>query len=201
MRGQKIGLLGGSFNPAHEGHRQISLAALRLLNLDQIWWLVSPQNPLKSSEGMADFDERLEAAEKIASHPNIHVSDFEARIGEQRTARTIAALKVTYSQHKFVWLMGADNMIQLPKWQQWQRIMEMVPVAIFNRPGYTYKSLNGKVAHMYRKRRVLNTLHGDNRRKLAEMAPPAWAFLPETTIDLSSTQIRNYHDNAGNTCS
>ncbi len=194
-------MLGGSFNPAHEGHRQSSLAALRLLNLDQIWWLVSPQNPLKSSEGMAEFEERLDAAKKIARHPKIQVSDFEARIGEQRTARTIAALKVTYPQHKFVWLMGADNMVQLPKWQQWQQIMDMVPVAIFNRPGYTYKALNGKVASMYRKNRVLNTLFGDYRRQLAEMAPPAWAFLPETAFNLSSTQIRNYHDTAGNTCS
>ena len=201
MRAQKIGLLGGSFNPAHGGHRQISLAALRLLNLDQVWWLVSPQNPLKPKEGMADFKERIAAAKAIAHHPRIKISDFEARIGEQRTARAIAALKVTYPQHKFVWLMGADNMVQLPKWQQWQRIMEMVPVAIFNRPGYTYKALNGKVASMYRKRRVLDSLSGDNRRQLAEMTPPAWAFLPETMVDLSSTQIRNYRDNAGNTCS
>lgn len=201
MRAQKIGLLGGSFNPAHEGHRQISLAALRLLNLDQIWWLVSPQNPLKSSKGMAEFEERLKAAKKVARHPRIYVSDFEARINEQRTSRTIAALKVTYPQHKFVWLMGADNMVQLPEWQQWQRIMETVPVAIFNRPGHTYKALNGKVASMYRKRRVPNSFHGDYRRQLADLPPPAWAFIPETVINLSSTQIRNYDDTAGNTCS
>ncbi|MZR29418.1 nicotinate-nucleotide adenylyltransferase [Sneathiella litorea] len=201
MRAQKIGLLGGSFNPAHDGHRQISLAALRLLDLDQIWWLVSPQNPLKSAEGMAEYEERLAAAEKIAHHSRIRVSDFEARIGEQRTVRTLAALKVTFPQHRFVWLMGADNMVQLPKWQHWERIMELVPVAIFNRPGYTYKALNGKVAYKYRNQRVLNGLTGDHRRQLADIPPPAWTFLTETTIKLSSTQIRNYHDTTGNTCS
>ena len=201
MGKRKIGLLGGSFNPAHEGHRRISLAALRLLDLDEVWWLVSPQNPLKPKEGMADFNKRMVAAKKIAHHLKIKVSDFEARIGEQRTARTLTALKVTYPQHKFVWLMGADNMVQLPKWQQWQRIMELMPIAIFNRPGYTYKALNGKVAFRYRNRRVLNNFSGNFRRRLAEMPPPAWTFLPETTIKLSSTQIRNYHDSKGNTCS
>ena len=201
MGGRKIGLLGGSFNPAHEGHRRISLAALRLLDLDEIWWLVSPQNPLKPKEGMADFKERLRAAEAMAQHPKIKISDFEARIGEQRTARTLAALKVTYPQHKFVWLMGADNLVQLPKWQQWERIMELVPVAVFNRPGYTYKALSGKAAVKYRKSRILNGISGNNRRNLAVMAPPAWTFLPETKIKLSSTQIRNYRDNKGNACS
>lgn len=201
MRALKIGLLGGSFNPAHDGHRQISLAALRLLDLDQVWWLVSPQNPLKPQKGMAGFNERISAAKSVARHPRIRVSDFEARIGEQRTARTLAALKVTYPHHKFVWLMGADNMIQLPEWQQWERIMTLVPVAVFNRPGYTYKALNGKVATKYHHRRVLNGIDGDHRRQLAEKPPPAWTFLPETTIELSSTQIRKYRDNAGNTCS
>lgn len=200
MRAQKIGLLGGSFNPAHEGHRQISLAALCILNLDQVWWLVSPQNPLKSTDGMAEFEDRLAAANNVAQHPKIHVSDFEARIGEQRTARTLASLKVTYRQHKFVWLMGADNMVQLPQWQNWEQIMELVPVAVFNRPGYMYKALNGKVATKYRNRRILNGLGGDGRRRLAEMPPPAWTFLPETVIKLSSTQIRNYRDTTGNTC-
>ncbi len=201
MQALKIGLLGGSFNPAHDGHRRISLAALRLLDLDQIWWLVSPQNPLKPQKGMASFAERFDAANATARHPKIVVSDFEARIGEQRTVRTLAALKKTYPQHKFVWLMGADNMVQLPEWQQWERIMSLVPIAVFNRPGYTYKALNGKVALRYRRQRLKSGIKGDYRRQLADMRPPAWAFLPETTIELSSTQIRKYRDNAGNTCS
>ncbi len=201
MRGRKIGLLGGSFNPAHDGHRRISLAAIRLLDLDEIWWLVSPQNPLKPKEGMAEFENRILAARKIARNPRIKVSDFEARIGEQRTARTLAALKVTYPQHRFVWLMGADNLVQLPKWQQWERIMALVPIAIFNRPGYTYKALNGKAAIKYRKSRIIGHASDRKRRNLATLTPPAWTFLPETTIKLSSTQIRNYRDTEGNTCS
>ena len=201
MRALKIGLLGGSFNPAHDGHRQISLAALRLLDLDQVWWLVSPQNPMKPEKGMAGFAERFEAAKAIARHPKILVSDFEARIGEQRTVRTLAALKRAHPHHKFVWLMGADNMVQLPKWRQWESIMSLVPIAVFNRPGYTYKALNGKVAIKYRRQRIIGGIKGADLRQLADMPPPAWAFLPETTIELSSTQIRKYRDNAGNTCS
>lgn len=201
MRGQKIGLLGGSFNPAHEGHRRISVAALRLLDLDEIWWLVSPQNPLKPAEGMAGFRERFEYARGFARHPCIKVSDFEAKIGERRTVYTLKALKAAYPRHKFVWLMGADNLVQLPKWQKWEQIMSLVPVAVFNRPGFTYKALNGKAATKFRRARVFNNSFGDDRRHLADMKPPAWVFLPETTIDLSSTQIRNSRDTTGNACS
>mgnify|MGYP003108910678 FL=1 len=201
MKGLKIGLLGGSFNPAHDGHRRISLAALRLLDLDEIWWLVSPQNPLKPAEGMAGFRERFDYAKGIARHPRIKISDFEVRIGEQRTVRTLTTLKATFPQHRFVWLMGADNLVQLPKWQQWEKIMSLVPVAVFNRPGFTYKALNGKAAVKFRKYRLFDNCLGNDRRHLARMRPPAWAFLPETTINLSSTQIRNSRDVTGNTCS
>ena len=201
MRALKIGLLGGSFNPAHEGHRHISVTALRLLGLDQVWWLVSPQNPLKPEAGMAEYSERLASARLTARHPKIKISDFEYRIGERRTARTLAALKVTYPQHHFVWLMGADNLVQLPKWQQWEMIMKQVPIAVFNRPGHTYKALNGKVAHKYRKSRILDSPSGKSTRALANMAPPAWVFITQTTHKMSSTEIRNYRDTARKACS
>ena len=201
MRALKIGLLGGSFNPAHEGHRYISLTALRLLGLDQVWWLVSPQNPLKPEAGMAEYDARLASAKTVSRHPKIVISDFEHRIGERRTVKTLAALKVTYSQHHFVWLMGADNLVQLPKWNQWETIMNQVPIAVFNRPGYTYKALNGKVAFKYRKNRILEGTAGKSQRSLADMLPPAWTFITQTTHKLSSTKIRNYRDTAGKACS
>ncbi|TNE40631.1 MAG: nicotinate-nucleotide adenylyltransferase [Alphaproteobacteria bacterium] len=200
MPALKIGLLGGSFNPAHDGHRHISLTALRLLGLDQVWWLVSPQNPLKPADGMADFEARIASARRIARHPKIRISDFEKKIGTARTAETLASLNVTYPQHRFVWLMGADNLVQFPKWHRFEAIMKEVPIAVFNRPGYTYKALNGKVATRYRNNRIRSGASGKSLRQLATLAPPAWAFIPETVHKLSSTAIRNYRDTSGNAC-
>ncbi|WP_373084345.1 nicotinate-nucleotide adenylyltransferase [Sneathiella sp.] len=201
MPALKIGLLGGSFNPAHDGHRHISLTALKVLALDQIWWLVSPQNPLKSETGMAEYDERLASAKEAARHPKIKISDFENRAGTSQTAKTIAALKVTYPQHKFVWLMGADNLVQFPHWYRWESIMNQVPIAVFNRPGYRYKALNGMVAQKYKENRVLANSAGISLRAFPTMKPPAWTYLPQTAHKVSSTEIRNYRDTAGKACS
>src|SRR5262249_22048457 len=133
--GLRIGLLGGSFNPAHEGHLYASIVALKQLQLDYVWWLVSPQNPLKETASMADFSARLAAARPFTTHPRIVVSGIESALGTRFTVDTLAALKRRFPQLHFVWLMGSDNLIQLPRWRAWRRIFESVPVAVVARPG------------------------------------------------------------------
>ena len=132
--GQTVGLLGGSFDPPHAGHLHISREALKRFGLDQLWWLVSPGNPLKA-HGPATLAHRMAAARALVDHPRIHVSDWETQIGTRYTAQVIAALQDTRPQTRFVWLMGADNLAQLHLWQDWQDIMERVPVGVLARPG------------------------------------------------------------------
>tara|TARA_Y100000588_G_scaffold227502_2_gene241315 strand:- start:500 stop:1096 length:597 start_codon:yes stop_codon:yes gene_type:complete len=186
MTSLRIGLLGGSFNPAHEGHRHISLFALQRLRLDAVWWLVSPQNPLKAVEGMASFDKRFASAEGVALHPRIEVSDIEARIGTRFTADTLRVLRQRYAKHRFVWIMGADNLIQLPRWCDWTKIVEMVPIAVFARPGYSQRSLFGIAAHRYRRNRLPDRAAAD----LASRKAPAWVFLHTPLHSASATEIR-----------
>ncbi len=182
--GLKVGLLGGSFNPAHDGHRYISLEALRRLGLDQVWWLVSPQNPLKPLDGMAPFAERLAGARQAVRHPRIRAVDFETRHGLKFTADTLPRLAQVYPRHRFVWLMGADNLCQISHWRRWRAIFRAVPVAIFDRPGETYRALASKASRAHASARI--HLPGS----LATAAPPAWCFL-FTRRDLSSaTAIR-----------
>ena len=186
MIGPRIGLLGGSFNPAHEGHRHISLFALQRLRLDAVWWLVSPQNPLKPVEGMASIDERIASAESVARHPRIEVSDIESRMGTRYTADTLQALRRRYAKHRFVWIMGADNLIQLPRWRDWTEIVEMVPIAVFARPGYSQRSLFGAAAHRFRR----NRLPDHAAASLADRKAPAWVFLHTPLHPASATEIR-----------
>jgi len=134
---KRIGLLGGSFNPAHEGHRRLSLNAIRALGLDEVWWLVSPGNPLKPREGMAPFQARLASARRMARHRPIRVSDFETRAKTRYTADTIGKLLRRYPRHRFIWLMGADNLAQFHLWRDWRKIARQVPIAVVARPGYT----------------------------------------------------------------
>lgn len=134
---KRIGLLGGSFNPAHLGHRRLSLNAMRALGLDEVWWLVSPGNPLKPEAGMAPLAVRLASARKVAGHAPIRPSAIEAELGTRYTADTLAKLVRRYPQHRFVWLMGADNLAQFHRWREWRRIARTVPIAVVARPGYT----------------------------------------------------------------
>ena len=180
----KIGLLGGSFNPAHEGHRHISLLALKQLQLDQVWWLVSPQNPLKAATGMAPLAQRLAGTRTMAMHPRIRASDLESRLGTRYTVDTLSALQRRWPRSAFVWLMGADNLVQLPRWHRWREIVEMVPMAIFNRPGQGHRALAGAAAARFARSRVRNP------RKLADSAAPAWCFLFTPLHPASSTTIR-----------
>ena len=133
---KKIGLLGGSFNPAHRGHRRISLAAMQALGLDEVWWLVSPGNPLKPARGMAPYEARLSSARELASGARIRVSDFEQQAGTRYTVDTLAALRRRYPDTRFIWLMGADTMPQFHQWRRWRDLAAMVPIAVIHRPGY-----------------------------------------------------------------
>src|SRR5205814_9002 len=117
-----VGLLGGSFNPAHEGHRHISLYALKMLGLDAVWWMVSPQNPLKSKKDMAPLKTRMQSARDVSRHPKIFVTDIETHLGTQYTADTLSSLQEHFPRTKFVWLMGTDNLRQIHRWQEWQSI-------------------------------------------------------------------------------
>jgi nicotinate-nucleotide adenylyltransferase len=133
---RRIGLLGGSFNPAHAGHRAISLAAIDALGLDEVWWLVSPGNPLKQKAGMAPLAVRLASARAMARRARIRPTAIEARLGTVYTVDTLAALVRRYPNHRFVWLMGADNLAQFHRWRDWRGIAREVPIAVIARPGY-----------------------------------------------------------------
>jgi nicotinate-nucleotide adenylyltransferase len=181
----RVGLLGGSFNPAHEGHRYLSLQALHRLALDQVWWLVSPQNPLKPVAGMAPFGWRLGQARAVAGDPRIRVRDLEARFGTRYTVDTLERL-ATWRDMRFVWLLGADNLVQLPRWRRWREVLSAVPVAVFERSTYSYGALAGEAAVCFAAARV-----GDDRlHALVEMTPPAWAYIRLRVHPASSTAIR-----------
>lgn len=184
--GRRIGLLGGSFNPAHEGHRHISLAALARLGLDEVWWLVSPQNPLKPVKGMAPFAERLASAAHVANHPRIKASDLESRLGTHFTADTLEKLQARFPLTKFVWLMGADNLSQIPRWRRWNEIFHRLPIAVFARPSYCLKGLAGLAAKRYARWRI----DPGTARRLADCPPPAWVFLATKLDPSSATEIR-----------
>lgn len=133
---KRVGLLGGSFNPAHEGHLQLSLAAADALGLDETWWLVSPGNPLKDGKDMAPLEARLASAREIARGTAIKVSDFEREAGTRYTVDTLRALLAAHPDERFIWLMGADSVAQFHRWKDWRTIAQMLPIAVLPRPGY-----------------------------------------------------------------
>lgn len=182
----RIGLLGGSFNPAHAGHLHIARAALRQLRLDQVWLLVSPGNPLKHRQDMAGLDDRLASARRIADGRRIVATAIESELGTSFTVDTLAELRRRFPRARFVWLMGADNLAQMPRWNRWQAIVKTVPMAVLPRPGETRRALAGQVARRLRHRKI------DARRaiKLADMKPPAWTWLPIRENPLSATELR-----------
>ena len=133
----RIGLLGGSFNPAHRGHRRISLAAARALGLDEVWWLVSPGNPLKEgAKDMAPFDVRFGSAQRQSRRAPIRVSDFESREGTRYTVDSVRKMKLRYPQHQFIWLLGSDTLPNFHEWKDWRGLVREVPIAVIRRPGY-----------------------------------------------------------------
>ena len=183
----RIGILGGSFNPAHDGHRHISEQAIRLLDLDQVWWLVSPQNPLKSPEGMATIDDRYRSCrDLLGEHDRIVPTDLEIDLGTRKTAETLPKILDLYPGRRFVWLMGADNLIQIGRWADWTTIFETLPVAVFARPTYSAKALRSKAAQRYSSARI----EARDAAGLATMAAPAWVYLDIEEHPASATAIR-----------
>jgi nicotinate-nucleotide adenylyltransferase len=183
---RRIGVLGGSFNPAHEGHRYISLLALKRLRLDEVWWMLTPQNPLKNARDTAPFEERLKAAKRVAEHPRIRVTDIERRLGTAHTADTLALLLARFPKYRFVWLMGADNLVQVSEWKDWRRIFRLVPIAVFSRPPYSKFALVARSARIFAGSRAAES----RARSIATMSPPAWVFLHIRPHPGSATRIR-----------
>lgn len=181
-----VGLLGGSFNPAHEGHVYISLEAIKRLGLDEVWWLVSPQNPLKPVEGMLPLEKRLTLAQNIAKHPNIVVTGIEKALNTRYTYHTILKLKKKFPYIRFVWLMGSDNLEQFPKWYRWRDILNLLPIVVFERGNNSYRALKGKTAGYCAK----NRLNGCNIKKITTDNPPLWAFIRLRKHPASATQLR-----------
>ena len=187
--GRRIGLLGGSFNPAHEGHLEISLLAISLLKLDEVWWLVTPQNPLKSEDGMTPLAERFRSAQQVATDHPIQVTDIEAELDTTFTAETLTALTYRYPETQFVWLMGADNLCQIHRWRDWSRIFHTVPVAVFARPTYSLRAEKSKAAQRFAKYRVKPYRAGS----LAIRRTPVWVLFKRPLNPVSATKIRARH--------
>lgn len=187
--GMSVGLMGGSFNPAHEGHLHVARMCLRALGLDRVWWLVSPQNPLKSASDMAPLEKRLESARTIAAatgERRITATDIETRLGTRYTIDTITALKKRYPGVRFVWLMGADNMLQLPRWAKWRDIAASLPIAVYPRPGYTLKARLSPAAELLRP----VTIEASDAHLLPFLEAPALVFLQGPEHHASATAIR-----------
>lgn len=185
-RRRRIGLLGGSFNPAHEGHRHVAEAVRRALRLDEVWLMVSPGNPLKPRAGMAPFAQRLASARAIADGRRILATGIEAALGTRYTVATLRALQRRFPRARFVFVIGADNLVQLPRWQGWTRLARRTPIAVLPRPGWTRRALAGKAAQrLARHRRSPGAL-------LAGPAPAhaPWAFVPAAEHAASATAIR-----------
>ena len=184
--GQRIGLLGGSFNPSHDGHLELTRTALARLALDEVWWLVSPQNPLKPEAGMAGLEERVSQAREAVDQPQVRVTALEAALGTRFSVDTVQALTRHFPKVRFVWLMGADNLIQLPEWKDWRRLFERVPIAVFARPGYSERALATKPAELFARVRLAES----QATELADRPPPAWVFIHGPLNPSSSTALR-----------
>ncbi|MGR3480688.1 nicotinate-nucleotide adenylyltransferase [Salipiger marinus] len=183
--GQRVGLLGGSFDPPHAGHVHITREALKRFQLDRVIWLVSPGNPLKP-QGPAPMAERIAAARRLMSDPRVIVSGIEALAGTRHTARTLALLRHGFPGVRFVWLMGADNLAQLHRWEDWHSIMTGVPVGVLARPGSRMAARDSVAASVYRGARLPERA----APRLARTDAPAWCFVNMPMIALSSTQLR-----------
>lgn len=183
--GMTIGLLGGSFDPPHAGHVHITRSALRRFGLDRVWWLVTPGNPLKA-RGPAELPRRMAACRALMQHPRVEVTDIERRLGTRYTAETLAALQFHYPTVRFVWLMGADNLGQFHKWNEWQNIIERMPIGVLARPGEQVRAGLSRTAQQYDFARI----PPGQARALPFGPAPRWCMVPGPMVDQSSTAIR-----------
>ncbi|KMO40132.1 nicotinate-nucleotide adenylyltransferase [Methylobacterium tarhaniae] len=184
--GLRVGLYGGSFNPAHAGHRHVSRLALRRLALDRMWWLVSPGNPLKDRSHLPDAASRAAGARAVAQDPRIAVTDFEAALGVRYTVETLSWLTDRHPEIRFVWIMGADSLATFHRWRGWREIAARMPFAVIDRPGYTLRAMASPAARALAASRIDEAA----APTLADRKPPAWLFLHGPRNSLSSTALR-----------
>lgn len=181
-----VGLFGGSFNPPHEGHALVAEIALKRLGLHQLWWMVTPGNPLKNRQDLAPLSERLALSEAVARDPRIKVTAFEQTLGIRYTADTLQHVKRLNPRTHFIWIMGADSLKTFHRWQKWQRIAETFPIAVIDRPGATLSYLSSKMAKTFAHARV----DEEDARVLWRRSAPAWTFIHGPRSGLSSTALR-----------
>ena len=184
--GMRVGLFGGSFNPPHAGHELVADIALRRLKLDQLWWMVTPGNPLKSRNELAPLAERIALCEKITHDPRIKVTAFEQALGQSYTAKTLDKMRQKNRGVRFVWVMGADNLKNFHLWQNWQTIAKTFPIAVIDRPGATLAYLSSKMAKTFDYARI----DEEDAASLASRPAPAWTFIHGPRSPLSSTALR-----------
>jgi nicotinate-nucleotide adenylyltransferase len=184
--GERIGLLGGSFNPPHAAHVLISDIAAKRMELARVWWIVTPGNPLKSHDELAQQEDRIALCRALAQNPRIVPTGFERHLPAAFTAVTLAYLRLRHPGTKFVWIMGADNLATFDRWQHWRQIAAMMPIAVVDRPGWRHRALASRAG------RALAPYRVPERRAhaLPDMPPPAWTFLTGPLSPLSSTEIR-----------
>ena len=184
--GQRIGIMGGTFNPPHDGHRIVAETAVKRLGLDQLWWVVTPGNPLKANGALPSQTERMAACRKFARGPKMKITGFEADLGTPYTAATLAFLKVRHPGVHFVWVMGADNLASFDRWQHWRQITRMMPIAVVDRPGWRLKAMAKTASQILGPCRLPEAQAG----QLASRRPPAFVFLTSRLSPLSSTKLR-----------
>jgi nicotinate-nucleotide adenylyltransferase len=182
----RIGLMGGSFNPAHAAHRLVALTALKRLNLHAVWWLVSPGNPLKDHTELAPLATRIAQAQQTANHPRIHATGVEAQLGTRYTIDTVRALKKRFPHTHFVWVMGADNLPSFHRWKRWDALARDIPIAAIDRPHSTLAPISSRFGQRFKP----NRLPDHAARALPATHPPAWVFLSTRRSELSSTRLR-----------
>jgi nicotinate-nucleotide adenylyltransferase len=186
LPGQRIGVMGGSFNPPHGGHVAISKSAIRRLRLDRLWWVVTPGNPLKPKGGVAPLHERMAACRRLVTDPRIKVTAFEADLGSPYTAVTLGFLHRRFPGTGFVWVMGADNLATFHRWQDWRGIARTMAIAVVDRPGWRLKALASPAARALQRGRVTD----QRASALPRARLPAWAFIDSRLSSLSSSEIR-----------
>ena len=184
--GQRVGIMGGSFNPPHDGHRVVAETAVKRLGLDQLWWVVTPGNPLKRNSALPPQAERMAACHAFANGPKMKITGFEAELGTPYTAATLSYLKTRHPGVRFVWVMGADNLAGFDRWQRWREIAGSMPIAVVDRPGWRHRALAGQAASVLAR----NRLSEADARRLARLKAPAWVFLTSRLSELSSTALR-----------
>jgi nicotinate-nucleotide adenylyltransferase len=184
--GQRVGLMGGTFNPPHEGHAICAATALRRLRLDQLWWIVTPGNPLKSGAGLPGLKERMDASRGFAASLAIKITGFEAELGSPYTYATIRFLTQHFPRVRFVWVMGADNLATFHHWQHWRDIARSVPIAVVDRPGWRLKALASPAGRFLARRRLPEV----EAALLPCRKPPAWVLLGTRLSEASSTALR-----------